>query len=113
MDEVQAVESVLLVLDSTVQVGATRGASVSLDQSLLIDDLELPRLGQYRHLVARNNANDREHRAGWFPALGAQAWLNATCAPILTSTGSTAHRQRNAPPSKPSLPFLTPASTVG
>src|SRR6185312_2815896 len=42
-----------------------------------------------------------------------QMWLNAVCAPMVTSTGSLLHLQTSVPPEKPALDGFTPPSTAG
>src|SRR5207342_3828956 len=73
MDEVEAMERVVLVFDAAVHVYATALAGVALDGGRVIDGAELLFVSGDADLVARHHADDRERGALGLPAFGAAA----------------------------------------
>src|SRR5262249_7671876 len=75
MDEVEAVEGMLLVLDTSVHVRPAARACVALNGRLLVDDLELVAVSGHRQLLRRNPRHHGEQRAVGLPAFGASAYV--------------------------------------
>src|SRR5439155_26656728 len=73
MDEVHAVQRVVLVLDASIHVHAATRARVTLDGGAWVHDFQLVRVCSHTELVARRYRNLREQRAGGLPALRAAA----------------------------------------
>src|SRR5215475_5694620 len=69
MDEVQAIERVLGVLDAAVHVHTTFLAGVALNGRLRIDDLELLRMFSHFEPLARRHSDDGEHSPFGLPTL--------------------------------------------
>ena len=75
MDEVEAVERMLGVLDPPVHVDAAALAGIALDGGARIDDGEFVAVLRHRQVGARHHGDDGEDRAGRLPALGAAAGM--------------------------------------
>src|SRR5258706_2408420 len=75
VDEVQAVERVLVVLYAAIQVYAAAGTGMALDRRVGVDDLQFVAVLGDADLVTRNNRDDRKIGALGLPALGAAAGM--------------------------------------
>src|SRR5689334_10308852 len=73
MDEVEAVERMVLVLDAAEHVRPAGLAGVTLDHGRGVDDLELVAVLENSEILARDHSDDREGRALRLPAFGAAA----------------------------------------
>src|SRR5579871_2715361 len=90
VEEIEAIERVLLVLDAPVHVYTATGTGIALDRRLLVDDLELVGIRRHRDLVASANANNGESRPLRLPALGTAARM------VERDVRSDTHRDRVA-----------------
>src|ERR1700730_1919833 len=75
VDEIEAVERMLRVLDPAVHVNPAPSAGIALNGRVGIYDLELLGVISHAQLVARHHGDLREQRALGFPAFGASAYV--------------------------------------
>ena len=116
VDEVEAVERMVLVLDAAVHVHAAAVAGMALDRrAWRRRPSACAPLAVTLELVARHDRDHREQRAGRLPALGAAAGVveGDVALDASPSPGRCAHLQVSVPPAKFSVPGLTPLSTDG
>src|SRR4030095_7729007 len=75
MDEIQAEERMLLVLDASVHVHAATFTGAPFDDRVRIYDRQLVLIGRYTDLVAWHDRDLGESRPRRLPALGAPAHM--------------------------------------
>src|SRR5262245_16163519 len=75
MDEIQAEERMLFILDASVHMHPATFAGVSLDDCVRIHDRQLVLIGSYTNLVAWHDRDLGEQCARRLPALGAPAHM--------------------------------------
>src|SRR5688500_18160728 len=73
MDEIRAVQWVILIVDAPVHVDAATRARVPLDGRARVHDRQLVLVRSHAEFVARHDRDLREQRAARFPALRAAA----------------------------------------
>ena len=103
MDEIQAEERMLFVLDASVHVHAATFAGVSFDDRVRIHDRQLVLIGSYTDFAAWHDRDPREQRARGLPAFRAPAHMvmgtlaiNRYGHLLVRGSGRSACRPRNS-----------------